>query len=167
MNQKKLGVTVLILSLLIGFVLIDFISETQNSGEEDGCFQDEDCQKAAVALTSSHLGIGIIFSLFSLALYLIVFSKSEDFWLKKLEQQRQDLTEEEKWNIIKLMLDENELKVIEEIKKQPGITQFTLRLRTDLSKSKLSDILSRFEKKGLIERHVKGKTLAVFLKPSF
>ena len=167
MNQKKLGVTVLILSIIIGFVLIDFISQTKDLSKEDGCFQDEECAIASSVLNSSHLGIGIIFSLFSLALYLIIFSKSEDFWLKKLEQQRQDLTEEEKWEIVKLMLDENELKVIKAIKEQQGITQFTLRLRTDLSKSKLSEILTRFEKRGLIERQAKGKTLSVFLKKAF
>ncbi len=164
MNQKKVGVVLLVLSILIGLVGFNFISDTKLASKEAGCFNDEKCSVASFVLNTSHLGVGIIFAFFSLALYLIIFSKSESFWLKKLEQQRQSLTEEEKWSIIKLMLDEHEFKVIKAIKEQPGITQFTLRLRTDLSKSKLSEILSRFEKRGLITREAKGKTLAVYIK---
>ncbi len=166
MNQKKVGVVLLVLSILIGLVIFNFISDTKVSSKEAGCFNDTKCSTAAFVLNTSHLGVGIIFAFFSLALYLIVFSNSESFWLKKLEQQKQHLTDEEKWEIIKLMLDENEFKVMKAIKEQPGITQFTLRLRTDLSKSKLSDILSRFEKRGLIQREAKGKTLSVYLKSS-
>ncbi len=167
MNQKKLGVTILIFSVLLGLVLINFITETKDLGSNAGCFEDEECVQASYVLNASHLGIGIMFALASLAFYLLVFSKSDEFWLKKLEQQKQNLSEDEKWKVIELMLDENELKVIKAIKEQNGITQFTLRLRTDLSKSKLSEILSRFEKKGLIERQAKGKTLAIFLKKAF
>ncbi len=166
MNQKKLGATILILSIVMGLVIINFIADTKDSSNSAGCFQTEECSTASFVLSTSHLGVGIIFALFSLALYLIVFSKSEEFWLKKLEQQKQDLSNDEKWKIVELMLDENELKVIKAVKDQPGITQFTLRLRTDLSKSKLSEILSRFEKRGIVERRAKGKTLSVYLKSS-
>ncbi|MBT3865786.1 winged helix-turn-helix transcriptional regulator [Candidatus Woesearchaeota archaeon] len=164
MNQKKLGATILVFSIIIGLVLINFIVETKDSSNSEGCFQTEECSQASFVLNSSHLGIGLIFAMFSLAFYLLIFSRGEEFWLKKLEQQKQDLSSDERWKIVELMLDENELKVIKAVKDQPGITQFTLRLRTDLSKSKLSDILSRFEKKGIVERRAKGKTLSVYLK---
>lgn len=164
MNQKKLGATILVLSIIIGLVLVNFIVETKDTSNSAGCFQTEECSEASFVLNSSHLGIGLIFAMFSLAFYLIIFSKGEEFWLKKLEQQKQDLSSDERWKIVELMLDENELKVIRAVKNQPGITQFTLRLRTDLSKSKLSDILSRFEKRGIVERKANGKTLSVYLK---
>ena len=164
MNQKKLGATILVFSIIIGLVLINFIVETKDSSNSEGCFQTEECSQASFVLNSSHLGIGLIFAMFSLAFYLLIFSRGEEFWLKKLEQQKQDLSSDERWKIVELMLDENELKVIKAVKDQPGITQFTLRLRTDLSKSKLSDILSRFEKKRIVERRAKGKTLSVYLK---
>ncbi|MDP3916803.1 MAG: MarR family transcriptional regulator [Nanoarchaeota archaeon] len=164
MNQKKIGVVILALSIIVGALLINLISETKSTGNEAGCFQNKECVATTAVLNSSNLGIGIIFALFSLAIYLIIFSRGDEFWLKKLEQQKQNISEEEKWKIIEMMLDKNEFMVIKAIKEQDGITQFTLRLRTDLSKSKLSDILTKFEKRGLIERQPKGKSLAVFLK---
>ena len=86
MNQKKLGATILVLSIVMGLVIINFIADTKDSSNSAGCFQTEECSTASFVLSTSHLGIGIIFALFSLALYLIVFSKSEEFWLKKLER---------------------------------------------------------------------------------
>jgi len=61
-------------------------------------------------------------------------------------------------------MDADERKVITAVKEQDGITQQTLRLRTDLHKSKLSIILDGLEKKGLIKKVPKGKTKQVFLK---
>jgi len=167
MDQKKVGIVLLVLSVLATIVMIDIIQTTKSVGAREGCFQSEECLGAATALGLSHVGVGLLFALFSLGVYMVVFSKSDAFWLKKLEQQKQGLTNEEKWKIVQLMLDEQEWKVVEAVRDQPGITQFTLRLRTDLSKAKLSDILSRFEKRGFIERHPQGKSLAIYLKTSF
>ena len=63
-------------------------------------------------------------------------------------------------------LDKDEQKVIKAVKQQDGITQQTLRLRTDMHKSKLSIILSKLEDKNLIKKVPKGKTNKVFLKIS-
>ena len=61
-------------------------------------------------------------------------------------------------------LDEDEKKVLTAVKEQDGISQSTLKYRTDLSKTKLSVILSQLEKKGLIAKVKKGKTNDIFLK---
>ena len=64
-------------------------------------------------------------------------------------------------------LDNYEKKVMNAVKEQEGITQNTLRIRTDMSKAKLSYVLQDLEKRGLIKRIKKGKTLAVFFKENF
>ena len=71
---------------------------------------------------------------------------------------------EDKFELLLSALDEDEKKVIKAIKEQDGITQATLRIRTDLSKTKLSFILADLEKKDLIRKVVQGKTNQVFLK---
>ena len=54
--------------------------------------------------------------------------------------------------------------MIEAIREQDGITQNTLRLRVNMSKAKLSYVLQELEKRGLIKRIEKGKTLAIYLR---
>jgi uncharacterized membrane protein len=61
------------------------------------------------------------------------------------------------------MLDENEQKVLKVVKEQQGISQASLVLRTGLSKSKVSEILTSFEKKNLIRRKTNGRTRSVYL----
>ena len=73
-------------------------------------------------------------------------------------------TEEEKFNILLKGLNHDEKKILNAVKEQDGITQQTLRLRTDIHKSKLSIVLDGLEKKGLVTRKEKGKTKQVFLK---
>ncbi|MBN2422667.1 hypothetical protein JXB41_05540 [Candidatus Woesearchaeota archaeon] len=100
----------------------------------------------------------------ALSIYLIFFEKSQKEIINVLEKQKKIQVEEEKFNILLKGLDDYEKKVIRAIKEQDGITQQTLRLRTDLHKSKLSIVLSGLEKKGLIARKEKGKTKKIFLR---
>ena len=57
-----------------------------------------------------------------------------------------------------------EAKVLRKIKEEEGITQSTLRLKLDMSKAKLSYVLQDLEKRELIKRVEKGKTLQIFSK---
>ena len=61
-------------------------------------------------------------------------------------------------------LDEDEKKVLTAVKEQDGISQSTLKYRVDLSKTKLSMVLSQLEKKGLVAKVKKGKINNIFLK---
>ena len=51
-----------------------------------------------------------------------------------------------------------------QVREQEGITQNTLRLRLNMSKAKLSYVLQELEKRNLIKRIKKGKTLAIYLR---
>ena len=61
-------------------------------------------------------------------------------------------------------LDEDEKKVMQAVKEQDGISQSTLRYRTDLSKTKLSMVLKELEEKNLIAKVKKGKINNIFMK---
>ena len=163
MDKYKIGVTVLVISLILGMVVLNLIGTTKQSADNDGCFKDKKCGVLASTLNASHLAIGLLSALFALGVYLIVFARSEHSLLKKLEKEQHNLAREDKLMIIKMVLDGGEQKVFDAVLAQDGITQQTLRYRTDLSKSKISEILSGFEKKKLIFPEKKGKTYSIHL----
>ena len=100
----------------------------------------------------------------ALGIYLVFFEKSQKAIISTLEQQKQIQVGEEKFDILLKGLNQDEQKVLKAVKEQDGITQQTLRLRTDLHKSKLSIVLDGLEKKGLIAKVQKGKTNQIYLK---
>ena len=72
---------------------------------------------------------------------LVFFEKSQKELVSALKEQKQIKVKEEKFDILLKGLSADEKKVIKAVKEQDGITQQTLRLRTDLHKSKLSIVL--------------------------
>ncbi len=168
MDNKKLGVILIVICILLG-ILIFYFNQQINIQAEASC----SCSEMAEGGTCPHeqkvnwptyAGIILLSGVAALGIYLIFFEKSQKAIISTLERQKQKQTEEEKFEILLKGLDAYEKKVIQAIKEQDGITQQTLRLRTDLHKSKLSIVLDGLEKKGLIVRKDKGKTKQVFLK---
>tara|TARA_B100000315_G_C14323506_1_gene471908 strand:- start:398 stop:748 length:351 start_codon:yes stop_codon:yes gene_type:complete len=114
-----------------------------------------------------NIGFGLFGFILALAFYLLVFAKNEDLFLKKLDQKQAVLDKEEKLKYLFMGLDQFEKEVVAKVREQPGITQSTLRIRVDMSKAKLSQVLSNLEKKNLIKRKQQKKTLAVYFIPTF
>lgn len=167
MDKRKIGVAIVVIALILGAVLVNLITDSSNLAEEKSCFQDNECSAISYTLSASHLGIGIIFALAALGLYLIIFSRTEERLLRQLEQQKQQLSREDKLKIVALLLSENEKKIFSTILENEGITQNMLRIKTDLSKATVSQILADFERKSIIKKESKGKTYALFLKADF
>ncbi|MBW2971913.1 hypothetical protein KY359_02655 [Candidatus Woesearchaeota archaeon] len=112
------------------------------------------------------IAIALLVGVASLGAYLIFFERSQKEIISTLKKERHLQSSQEKFDILLKGLDSDERKVILAVKEQDGITQQTLRLRTDMHKSKLSIVLDGLEKKGIIKRVEKGKTKQVFLKIS-
>jgi len=167
MDKRKIGVTLVVITLLLGIVLVNLITDSSTIAKEKGCFQNNECSSISYTLSASHLGIGILFALLSLGIYLVIFGRTEERLLQQLEQQNQQLSREDKLKIVALLLSENEKKVFNTILEHEGITQNTLRIKTDLSKATVSQILADFEKKNIIKKESKGKTYSIFLKADF
>ena len=164
MNNKNLSIVFLVISIVLIIILISLITNLNTEAQELGCFNDEECLKIESTLNITHIAFGVIGFILALGVYLMFFSKGEEEILKQLKENKEISTKEEKFNLVLKGLDLYEKKVMKAVKEQDGITQNTLRIRIDMSKAKLSYVLQDLEKRDLIKRIKKGKTLAIYLK---
>ncbi len=164
MNNKKVGVLILALSILLLTLFVVIIQSLNQEIRALGCFENAGCLTIETSLSIVHFAFGAFGFLFALAFYLLFFSKGEEAIVSRLEKDTERKLTEEKYSILQKGLDEFEKKVISVVRQEEGITQNTLRLRVDMSKAKLSQVLQNLEKKGLIKRVKKGKTFAIHLK---
>ncbi len=167
MDNKTLGAILIAVSLLVGglFYLYHLkVSELADSscqcGEVDGGF----CPHEQASSIEIYGAVALVVALLSLGVYLIFFEKGQKAIFSALEEHKSSRSDEEKFDILLSGLDDYEKKVLKAVREQDGIKQFTLKLRTDLSKTKLSIVLSTLEKKGLIKKIKKGKTNLIYLK---
>lgn len=167
MENKKLGFVILSISILAGILAFGFMNVLGRQTASLQCYPTHECQRVESLLGLSHIAVGLISFIGALGIYLLFFSTSEEAILRRLEEEKNMKVEEDKFELILRAMDENERKVLKAIKEQDGITQSTLKFRTDLSKAKVSQILTDFEKKQLIKREGKGKTYSVYLAENF
>lgn len=168
MNNRNIGIIVIFISVLLGGLVYAFHSSLKSQTDAScSCSAMEDggiCPHQVTTPWQTYSGIMIVSILAALGFYLMLFERTQQKVLSALSDHKNGLIKEDKFKILLMGLNDDEKKVIKSIKEQDGITQQTLRLRTDFHKSKLSIILSDLEKKNLIAKKAKGKTHQVFLK---
>lgn len=135
-----------------------------SSDYNDSCVMNSDCQIIQQRISFAHIGFGVFGFMLGLGVYILLFNKSEEAILRRLEEEKDKKISDEKFDIILKALDDYEKKVLKAVKEQEGITQNTLKLRVGLSKAKLSYVLQELEKRNLIKRVQKGKTLSIWLR---
>jgi hypothetical protein len=167
MENKKLGAIILAISIAAGALSLSFLGLLNKQTSDLKCYPTQECQRVESLMGLSHIAVGLISFIGALGFYILFFSTSEEAILRRLEQEKNMKIEGDKFELVLKGMDENEKKVIKAIKEQEGITQTTLKFRTDLSKAKVSQILTDFEKKKLIQREAKGKTYSVYLIDNF
>lgn len=164
MENKKLGGILIILGVLVGSIFLYYMNVLTHQSQVIGCFNKPDCFALEKGLSISHFAIGVLSFIIALGFYLVFFNKTEKAILERLEKEKIEKIEDAKFEMLMKALDPFEQKVIKSVREQEGITQNTLRIRTEMSKAKLSYVLQDLEKKGIIKRVEKGKTLAIYLK---
>jgi len=164
MENKKLGILLVIISLIFGFFLIYYNLDMTGKSVELGCNVVEGCQEIKQVLSMAHIGFGFFGFMLALGFYLLFFNNADKIIMDRLEYEKDRIVEKERFSIILRALDEYEKRVMQIVREQDGITQNTLKLRANMSKAKLSYILQELERRGLIKRIRKGKTLEVHLK---
>ncbi|MBI2582347.1 MarR family transcriptional regulator [Candidatus Woesearchaeota archaeon] len=164
MNNKKVGVFILVITFILLSIFIMIIQSLNQEIKALGCFENAGCRTIETSLSVVHFAFGAFGFLFALAFYLLIFSKGEEAIVERLEKDTERKLVEEKYSILSKGLGEFERKVLAVVRQEEGITQNMLRLRVDMSKAKLSQVLQELEKKNLIKREPKDKTLQIFLK---
>jgi len=164
MENKKLGGILVVIALVAGIAILTYNSNVVEQSQEAGCYQNEGCLILERNLTISHFVVGIFSFILALGFYLLFFNKTEKAILEKLEKEKVEKIEDAKFGMLMKALDPYEQEVVKVVREQEGITQATLRLKSDMSKAKLSYVLQGLEKKGIIRRVEKGKTLQIYLK---
>mgnify|MGYP001606585938 CR=1 FL=1 len=166
-NSKRVGVIILVISIALLVIFLISSRSLEEQGKQLGCFSDKDCQPIQRSITVINLGFGFFGFILALGFYLIFFSRGEEALLNKINKEEQKINAEQKVSLMMMGLDNFEKEVIQEIRKQDGVTQNTLKLRVNMSKAKLSQVLASLEKKGFIKRQPEKKTLAIYLAVHF
>ena len=177
MDNKKLGMVLIGMGLVFVVALVLFDNQIDTLAdiliEQSGgvCFLESGECIHEQSQTPIYLGIVITVAILALGIYLIFFDKSQKYLkenqekiVERLEETKKRTEKDEKFEILLKGLNEDEKKIIEKVKEQDGIQQSTLRIRTDMSKAKLSTVLSELEEKDLIKKVPDKKTNKIFLK---
>ena len=164
MENKKLGILIIILSFIFLIFAYYFNNVFYQQAEQLGCKINEECIKIDQTISITHIAFGFFGFMFALGIYILIFNKSEERILRRLEEEKNQKISDEKFRYILMALDDYEKMVLKAVKEQDGITQNTLRLRVNMSKAKLSYVLQELEKRNLVKRVERGKTLQIFLK---
>ena len=177
MDNKKIGFLLIFVAILFGVILfifkiyIDQLNASLMTLSNGSCFLESGKCVHEKSFLPFVVGISAIIITLGFGFYLILFSKTAKSFeatqkniLKRISTTKNRELKEERFKILSEGLDEDEKKVILKVKEQDGISQSTLMYRTDLSKSKLSIVLSQLEKKNLITKVKKGKINNIFLK---
>jgi|GEM_PF-4401943 len=122
------------------------------------------CPQAQEMVIPNTSAAGLIILGILLGIYLIRNDMTQRKMLDELAERRSQLSKEERQSLIMSVLTVDEQKIVEAVRQQPGISQATLRLRTDMSKAKLSVLLKELERREIIKKVEDGKTNAIHLK---
>ena len=163
MDDKRIGLLLLVCALVFAGFLVYFNNQLGSELTEANCVVSDECSEIDSSLSAVHFGFGFFGFMIGLGFYMVFFSPRDNI-IEKLEEEKNARISAERFNIILSALDDFEKKVMKAVVAQEGITQNTLRIRTDMSKAKLSYVLAELEKRNLVKREKNGKSLSVYPK---
>jgi len=152
MENRHVGVIIVIISLLIGLVIYSF-NQALSDIVSTSCTHGLTCPMWGTINFQTSTGLGIMSAILLFGLYLIFFAKDKKQELKKSPFSNiKDLSKEER-----IILE----KIIEE---KGTIFQSELAEKIKMTKVKVTRILDKLEGKGLVERKRRGMSNVVILK---
>jgi len=150
-NNKRLGILLIIISLIVGGIFLYYISNLTEQSQELGCFANSDCFAVERGLSISHIATGIFSFILSLGFYLLFFN-------------REKIIKQKEYDISKLTREEKEVFSFIKKNNEEGVYQSKIVEKFNFPKSKVTRILDKLERKDIIERKRRGMTNIIFLK---
>jgi uncharacterized membrane protein len=167
MRNRVVGILVIVIALLIGFIIYSF-NQAMTSIINASCSHGPSCPMWGTIEFQTNVSIGIMLFVIIIGLYLIFWGKEERIVTKiktfKTQVEPKKITKE---NYQKVMstLNQHEKVVLQKIIEAQGtIFQSDLVDKTKFTKVKVTRILDRLEGKRLIERKRRGMTNVIILK---
>lgn len=167
MRNKIVGVLIIGIALLIGFVIFSFnraLTDIVNTA----CSHGPSCPMWGTIDFQTNLSIGVMIFVIGIGLYLIFFGEEERIVTKirTLKQQIEPnkITKGNYKKIMNTMSNDEKLLFGKIIESQGTVLQSDLIDETGFTKVKVTRVLDRLEGRGLIERKRRGMTNVVILK---
>ncbi|MFT4343633.1 MAG: helix-turn-helix transcriptional regulator [Candidatus Woesearchaeota archaeon] len=176
MNQKNIGIIVIIIGILAGIFVFSAHSQykavvSDHINNHGTCFlEDGTCLHEQLYNPLYTFGWALITALIILGVYLVYFDKTQQLLAEQNKTIAERMKESAEKDAFKAFLSgfvAEEQRVIKEIYEQEGIKQATLRYRTGMSKTSLSHLVQSLEKRGIVSKKKEGKTNALFLVKKF
>lgn len=179
MNQKQIGIALMVFGILVALMVLMFksqmdLSAHQAMSQTGTCFdEDGDCihQRNVIQLA---VGWSLSAIIFVLGVYLFFFDKTQSLLAKQqltiamaLEEASKKESHKSKFESFLAGFNSEEQSVLKSVHAQDGIKQSTLRFKTGFSKTSLSLILKSLEEREIISRKPSGKTKEVYLRNKF
>src|SRR3989344_1571679 len=100
MENKKLGILMVVISLIFFMFLIYFNTKLSENSSKSECNPTEECRAIESIFTITHIGFGFFGFMLALGFYLLFFNKTEERIFKRLEDDKNKKINEEKFDII-------------------------------------------------------------------
>jgi TM2 domain-containing membrane protein YozV len=167
MKNRFVGVLIIVIAALIGFIIYSF-NTAMTSIVNTSCSHGPSCPMWGTIEFQTNLSIGIMIFVVIIGVYLIFFGEEEKI-ITRIKKIREQLEPKKitKGNYKKIMsgLNSDEKLILGKIiDAQGAIFQSELVAKTNFPKVKVTRILDKLEGKGLIERRRRGMANTVVLK---
>src|SRR3989344_3621313 len=88
MENKKLGIVILSISVAAVVIAVSFIGVLGRQTTALQCFPTSECQRVESLMGLSHVAVGLISFIAALGIYLLFFSTSEEAIMRRLEEEK-------------------------------------------------------------------------------
>ncbi|HJX05748.1 MAG TPA: MarR family transcriptional regulator [Candidatus Nanoarchaeia archaeon] len=168
MKNRNVGVIIVGIALLIGFIILAF-NRAMADIVSTSCSHGESCPMWGTIEFQTNVSIGIMVFVILIGLFLIFFAKEERITETKIVKVKEqikpkEVTKENYQKVMSELVDDEKFVLEKIIEAQGTIFQSDLVEKTSFTKVKVTRVLDKLEGKGIIERKRRGMTNVVILK---